>query len=165
MKLAETRYDNRETGCCARLDTSRWDHAKHAWNEKPFLKDHVREFLHVPINFGSVMSRDHRVIEEAGAYPEEPIWLSDEISPWGSDIFVATDRLVPGATMETLSGVFLTRVFEGPYRDMRKWIREMETYVRDEGGALEHLYFFYPYCPKCAHAFGKNEVVLFAKVA
>jgi len=165
MKLADTQYDNSETGCCARLDTARWDGAKHVWSDKLFLKDHIREFLHIPINFGSVISRDHQAIEGAEAYPEQPIWITDEVSPWGSDIYVATDRPVPGATMETFSGVFLTRVFEGPYRDMRKWIGEMESYVRDEGEELEHLYFFYAYCPKCAKAFGKNEVVLFAKVA
>ena len=67
--------------------------------------------------------------------------------------------------MEHLSGIFLSKVFEGPYRDVGRWIREMEGYVRDRGEALEHLYFFYAYCPKCAKVFGKNEVVLFAKVA
>lgn len=165
MKLQDTGYDNSETGCCARLDAERWDEKRHAWSEKPFLKDHIREFLHIPLNFGSVISRDHAAIEEAEAYPQEPIWLTDEVSPWGSDIYVATDRPVPGATMATLSGVFLSRVFRGPYRDVGRWISEMESYVRDEGEEVEHLYFFYAYCPKCARAFGENEVVLFAKVA
>lgn len=165
MKLAETRYDNSETGCCARLDRERWEGARHEWSDKPFLRDHIREFLHIPLNFGSVISRDHAAIEDASAYPEEPIWLTDEISPWGSDIYVATDRPVPGATMETLSGTFLSKVFEGPYRNVGKWIGAMEAYVEDQGEELEHLYFFYPYCPKCAKALGKNEVVLFARVS
>ena len=83
MKLDETDYDNAETGCCARLDAQLWDGRKLEWNDKPFVKDHVRSFLHIPLNFGSVMSRDHAAIEEAEAYSKEPIWLTDEVSPSG----------------------------------------------------------------------------------
>lgn len=164
MRLVEAAYDNSETGCCAPLDTHRWDGRKHAWFEKPFLRDHIREFLHVPLNFGSVIGRDQAVIEEAEAYPEEPIWLIDEISPWSADVYVATDRPVPGAQMEHLSGIFLSKVFEGPYREIRRWVPEMESHARDQGEEIEHIYFFYPYCPRCAKAFGKNQVVLFGKV-
>lgn len=164
MRLAETTYDNRETGCCARLDTERWDGRKHAWSEKPFLRDHVRELFHIPLDFGSVIRRDHAAIEQAEAYPEEPLWLADEVSPWGADLYVATDRVVPEAEMERLSGIFLSKVFEGRYRDMGRWMTEMESYARDEGEKVEHMYFFYPYCPRCAKAFGKNQVVLFARV-
>lgn len=164
MRLAETRYENSETGCCARLDVGLWDEGKHAWSRKPFLRDHIHEFLHVPLDFGSVISRDMSAIEEAEAYPERPFWLTDELSPWGADIYVATDRDVPGVRMEYLSGIFLSKVFEGSYRGMRRWISEMESYVRDQGETLEHLYFYYPYCPRCAKVFGANPVVLVAQV-
>lgn len=81
MKLAETNYDNKETGCCARLDEARWDNQEFVWKEKPFVKDHIREFLHVPLNFGSVMVRDHAAVEGALAYAAEPLWLVDEDPP------------------------------------------------------------------------------------
>lgn len=165
MKLAETHYDNTETGCCARLDRELWDEKRHEWTDRPFLRDQVREFLHIPLNFGSVMARDHAAIEAAEAYPEDPLWLTDEVSPWKSDVYVATDRPVGEATMANISGTFLSKVFEGPYRHMGKWMGEMEAWVREQGEEPEHLYFYYPTCPKCAKAFGKNEVVLFAKVA
>ena len=32
MKLAETKYDNRETGCCAKLDAPRWEQQERSWN-------------------------------------------------------------------------------------------------------------------------------------
>ena len=83
MKLEQTNYDNSETGCCARLDTKLWDERELEWEDKPFLKDHIRSFLHIPLNFGSVISRDHAVVQQAEAYPEEPFWLTDEVSPWG----------------------------------------------------------------------------------
>jgi hypothetical protein len=165
MKLAETNYDNSETGCCARLDRSVWDRQEFVWEDKPFLKDHIRAFLHLPLNFGSVITRDNALIEEASAYPADPLWLTDEVSPWGSDIYLAVDREVPGAKTETMSGRFLTRVFEGPYRDAGRWTHEMEAYARARGHEPERIYYFYATCPKCAKHFGRNEVVLFAKVA
>lgn len=70
MKLSQTRYDNSETGCCAKLDPASWDDKTFEWKDKRFLKDHIRSFLHVPLNFGSIISRDHAAVEEAAAYPE-----------------------------------------------------------------------------------------------
>lgn len=165
MKLAETNYDNSETGCCARLDRALWDRRELVWEDKPFVKDHIRAFAHIPLNFGSVISRDHAAIEQAAAYPEQPIWLTDEVSPWGSDIYLAVDREVPGKEIVHLSGTFLTRVFEGPFKDIGRWIAEMNAYVAEQGREPEKLYFFYATCPRCAKAFGKNEVVVFARVA
>jgi len=165
MKLAETNYDNAETGCCARLDVARWDEKEVVWEEKPFLRDHIREFLHVPLNYGSVIARDTAAIEEAEAYPEDPLWLTDEVSPWGSDIYLAIEGSVPGAEIDHLSGTFLTKVFEGPYRHVGKWTREMEDYVRRKGHEIERTYFYYATCPRCARKLGTNYVVLFAKVA
>ena len=165
MKLSETNFDNDETGCCARLDVRKWDGQSLTWKDKPFLKDHIRAFLHIPLNFGSVISRDHARIEDAGAYPADPFWLTDEVSPWGSDVYTAVDRSeLPGATIEALSGTFMTKVFEGPYRDVGKWIHEMEDHVRSRGHEVKKMYFFYATCPKCAKHYGKNHVVLFAQV-
>ena len=164
MRLAETNYNNKETGCCARLDVSRWDEQEVTWRDKPFLRDHIRAFLHIPLNFGSVITRDNAVIEDAEAYPEEPLYLTEEVSPWGSELYVAVDRDVPGATIEKLSGTFLTKVFEGPYRDLGKWTAAMEEYVRGKGHEIEKMYFYYATCPKCAKQFGENHVVLFAQV-
>ena len=164
MKLAETNYDNKETGCCARLDEARWDEQEFVWKDKPFVKDHIREFLHMPLNFGSVMARDHAAIEQAQAYAPEPLWLVDEVSPWGSEIYMATDRAVPGMQTDYLSGTFLTKVFTGPFRDIGSWITQTETYVRGKGKEVDKLYFFYATCPKCAKRFGKSQVVAFAKV-
>lgn len=165
MKLAETNYDNSETGCCARLDPSEWDGKEVTWDAKPFLRDHIREFLHIPLNYGSVISRDNAAIEEAAAYPEDPLWLTDEVSPWGSDIYLAIEGDVPGVNVETMSGTFLTKAFEGPYRDAGKWVREMEAHVDEQGRHAEKVYFYYATCPRCAKRFGENRVVLFAKVA
>jgi len=164
MRLAESSYDNAETGCCARLDVPRWDEKRVTWKDKLFLRDHIRAFLHIPLNYGSVINRDQSAIEEAEAYPAEPIWLTDEVSPWGSDVYVAVDREVAGAKIEKVSGTFLTKVFEGPYRHVGKWVEEMEEYASLKGHELRKIYFFYATCPKCAKHFGQNYVVLFGQV-
>ena len=164
MKLAETRYDNRETGCCARLDPARWDGQTLDWRGKRFLKARVRAVLHVPLNFGGVMRRVHSAVEAAAAYPDEPFWLSDECSPWGSDLYVALDRAVPGDATVTLDGTFLTKAFEGPFRNAGRWIADMKAYVETKGRTVRKIYFFYATCPKCAKHFGENRVVLFAQV-
>jgi len=164
MKLSETNYDNSLTDCCAPVDMDYWEGREWAWTEKPFLKDHIWSFLHIPLNFGAVMGRDQAVIERAEAYPETPFWLTDEVSPWGADIYVAVDRDVPDAQIERLSGTFVTRVFDGPYRDIGRWVKEMEAFVDARGQTAEKIYFFYATCPKCSKKLGKNQVVLFAKV-
>ena len=165
MELAQTRYDNSETGCCARVDVDQWDAHEFNWQDKLFLKDHVRSFLHLPLNFGTVISRNNEMIERAKAYPMDPVSLTDEVSLWGSDVFVAVDHEIPGANIVKLSGTFLTRVFEGPYRNVGKWTKEMEDYVKSKGHELKKMYYYYATCPKCAKQFGANHVVLFAQVS
>ncbi|MCL7413252.1 MAG: hypothetical protein M8353_06505 [ANME-2 cluster archaeon] len=71
---------------------------------------------------------------------------------------------IPGMKMEKLSGTFLTKVFEGPYKSIGKWTKEMESYVRTKGKELKKMYFFYTTCPKCAEFYGKNYVVILAEV-
>jgi len=66
--------------------------------------------------------------------------------------------------MTRISGTFLTKVFEGPYKNIRKWIKQMEEYVAIRNKDIEKMYFFYTTCPKCAEYYGKNYVVILAKV-
>ena len=165
MKLADTKYDNHETGCCAPLDPAVWDNQTLTWTGRSFVKDHMRALFHIPLDFAKVVGRTHAAIAKAEAYPERPFWLSDEVSPWRSDFYVAVDRDVPGVENAVLSGTYLTKVFEGPYRDMGKWIGAMREHVAAQGYQIQKLYFFYATCPKCAKRFGRNQVALFAQVA
>jgi len=66
--------------------------------------------------------------------------------------------------MDKISGTFLTKVYEGPYRNAKNWCQDMAGYVKTKGRELKKMYFFYTTCPNCAKAYGKNYVVLFAKV-
>ena len=150
--------------CCPRFDPKLWDDRVVHWDKKLFLQDRVRSFLHIPLNFGAVMKRSMGAIEAAGAIPDEMIVLSEENSLWCADVYIAIAKEVPGARMAALSGTFLAKVFEGPYRNVRNWIAEMKSYVQAKGKDLQKLYFFYTTCPKCSKKYGKNYVVILAQV-
>lgn len=150
--------------CCPAFDPQEWDEKTLIWQDKMFVRDRVRSFLHIPLNFAAVMRRNAAVIEAADAWPQKRLVLSDENSLWGADAYLEVTREIPGACMTTLSGNFLAKVFEGPYRDISKWIKEMQSYVRDSGHAIQQLFFIYTACPKCAKRRGKNYVVLLARV-
>ena len=152
------------TECCPRFNPDPWDEKQIEWKEKKFVKDRVMSLFHIPLNFGAVMTRNVELIEAADAKPEEMVVLSDENSLWGADVYISVTKDVPSVRMSTISGAFLSKVFEGPYREMRQWIDEMKQYVASEDKKLNKLYFFYTTCPKCAKKYGKNYVVLLAQI-
>ena len=148
--------------CCPRFDPKPWDEAALTWEGKRFVKDRVISFFHIPLNYGAVMTRNIAAIEAANASPENRVVLTDENSLWGADVYLEVTKDVPGANMATISGAFLSKVFEGPYRNMRTWIEAMKAFVQGKGKGLQKLYFFYTTCPKCAKKYGKNYVVILA---
>lgn len=150
--------------CCPRFDPAPWDGKVLTWERKLFAQDRVTSFLHIPLNFGAVVSRNSTAIAAAGAEVEPGMILSDENSLWGADIYIEVAREVPQARMTSLSGTFLARVFEGPYRNMRTWVEEMTVYVHAQGHQIRKLYFYYTTCPRCAKEYGMNYVVILAQV-
>jgi hypothetical protein len=152
------------TGCCPPFDPARWDEREVFWHKKPFVRDHVTSVFHVPLNMGRKVTEGMARIHAAHAEAPQPLMLSYERSPWGADIFIEVTGEVPGATMDQLTGTFLTKVFEGNFREAGLWAQQMEDYVAAKGRTLEKLYFGYTTCPRCAKAYGKNYVVLVAKV-
>jgi len=141
-----------------------WDEKEITWTEKLFVKDKVRSVLHIPLNFGQIMVRNMEKIQKAGASAKEIIVLSDEKSMWGSNVYIAVEKDFPGSDSVRISGTFLTKVFEGPYKDTGKWMREMNAFVTLKGKTAKKTYLFYTTCPKCAKVYGKNYVVILAEV-
>jgi hypothetical protein len=150
--------------CCPRFDPGPWDEKELTWKDRKFIKDRVRSFLHIPLNFGAVMVRNARLIDAAGAKSNDMVVLSDENSLWGADVYISVVREVPGATNVTISGTFLGKVFEGPYQNMHQWIEQTRSFVASRGKHLKKLYCYYTTCPKCAKKYGKNYVVILAQI-
>ena len=140
------------TGCCPRFDPTPYRDARIEWRDEPFVKEHVTSVFHVPMNMGKRMLQANARIEAAAARPDVPLMLSDESSPWGADLFIHVTKQVPGARMTALSGTYLTKVFEGPFRDAPKWAKDMHAHVAAKGETLDKLYFGYTTCPACAKA-------------
>ena len=120
--------------------------------------------FHMPLNFGPVVERMMKQAKAMGTRADEYLILADESSSFGADVYFAVGKNTPGLACGTISGVFHTKVFEGPHSDMGKWIEEMTKYVNGHGKGVMRMLFFYPLCPACAKKHGKNYVVIFAQV-
>ena len=153
-----------EKMCCPKFNPKKWDKKKIIWKDKFFVKDTVISFFHIPLNFGGVMSKNLKKIEAAKASDKETIAIEDEMSPFHSHVYISVKKPVVGCKDVKLSGTFRTKVFEGPYKNMGKWVREMKDYVKQEKEELKRIYFYYTTCPKCAKKYGKNYVVLLAEI-
>ncbi len=162
----ENKETIKPTGCCPIFDPSMWDGKEFTWNNKPFVIGRVKSFMHIPLNMGQMMTKTMEQIRTAGAAPADKdfVMLSLESSPWYSDHYLSVTKPVEGMNNTKLSGTFMTKVFEGPYQDAKKWHKEMISYVESKGRQVKKIYFYYTTCPKCAKAYGKNYVVGFAEV-
>ncbi len=157
---------NSETGCCPRFEPAGWDESEHVWQDRRFVKDNVLAVMHIPIGFGKVVARSMDKIQKADAATEKPpMFLCDEKSKWKTILYIEAAKDVPGGEMETISGTFLTKVFEGPYKDAGKWYKQMEEFVKSRDKQPQKIYAYYTTCPKCAKTYGKNYTVLVAKIA
>ena len=150
--------------CCPPFDPRSWQERWITLDGRRFVKDRVRSFLHIPLNFGAVMTRNMAAIRAAGAAAPTLLVLADENSLWGADVYLEAGKEVPGARMAAIQGTFLAQAYEGPYRDISKWIADIRERVAAKGKTLRKLYFYYTTCPACAKKYGKNYVVLFAQV-
>ncbi len=153
------------TGCCARFRPEGWENTRISFRDKPFVRAMTRSLMHVPLNMGAVFTRVMAKINAANAAdPENLIVLSRELSPWSAEHLFAVHAPVPDEEVTVLTGDFVTRVFEGPYSDARKWHAELHDISRGAGKPQGRSYFYYTTCPKCAKAYGENFVVGFAEV-
>ncbi|WP_068109524.1 hydrolase [Tropicimonas marinistellae] len=148
------------TACCPKFNPDGWDGAELHFENKPFLRAQTRSAMHIPLNIGKVFARVDAHMKDAGGWDtSNMIILSRDISPWKSEHFFSTDETVADEEMTTLTGDFVTKVFEGPYKDARHWIEEMRKIAAERGKEPKEIFFFYTTCPKCAKHYGKNYVV------
>jgi hypothetical protein len=150
--------------CCPKFDPAPWENQEIVWDNKLFVVDRIASFFHIPLNAMKKIPVLIKKLDEAGAAVEPMLMLWDENSLWGADIYTAAQKEVPPYKSVRLSGAYLTKVFEGPYKDAGKWAKEMMSFAESKGKTAEKLYFWYTTCPACAKKHGANFVVLFAKV-
>jgi len=163
--LPKQDLDKSETGCCPKFDPKPWEGQTFTFDKKLFVKAKTINLLHIPLNMGSVITKTWEKIQKAGVNSkDEFVMLSTDPSPWVGEHYFAVNKDVPDAEMACLSGTYLTKVFEGPFKEARNWVKQTQEFVKSKGKNLQNLYFYYTTCPKCAKHYGKNYVVAFAQV-
>ena len=154
----------KEFECCPPFDPIPWEDKTVVWENKKFIKDKVMTFFYMPLNFGQVMKKISKKLEQSGAEVPDYLALSEHTSKWKMDIYVAVDKEVEGAENVTLSGTFYSKVYEGPFSDTGKWCKNYDETVKTKGLSIHKEYMWYTTCPKCAKKYGKNYTVIISSI-
>jgi len=153
-----------EPVCCPKFDPIPWDNKNFEWDNKIFVKSSVFCLFYMPMNFGFTMKKLDKVISRAGADWSEGICLSDQTSKWNMDLLVGVDKPVRALENKVFTGKFYSKVYEGAFRDVGKWMTDFNRVLMGKGCSSNKIYTWYTTCPKCARKYGKNYVVMVAKI-
>ena len=114
---------------------------------------------------GSVFAKILSAIEKENAMDEYNfIVLSYYPSAWTGEHYFSVNKKISGLEMAHMTGDYLTKVFEGPYKNTPKWEKEMIAFVEKKGKRVKRTYFFYTTCPKCGKFYGKNYVIAVSEI-
>lgn len=154
--------------CCPQFDPIPWENTTHQWQDKLFIKDSMPVIFHIPMPWliTKLMTRMMKKVEDSGASPETKdfIILTYDPSPWRSEYYIYVLKEVQNAENVKISGTFISKVFDGPYQNVPKFMKETESYVSGLGSKVKKFYSFYTTCPKCAKKYGHNYIVILAEV-
>lgn len=167
MDIPNTYTSKNETGCCSVPNVEEWNEKMITLENKTFIRMYTRSFFFIPLNMGKIMTALQQTASKAGATmpPEQAMILSRDLSPWKAEQLYAVSRPIEGADNISLSGTYITKVFEGPYQDAKKWYDAMHILAKSKGNQDAKIYFFYTTCPKCAQHYGKNYTIGLAQVS
>ena len=70
--------------------------------------------------------------------------LAYDPSPWKSELHMTVTKEVPNAKNMTLTGEFFSKVFDGPYNAVPKWIKEMDKLLIDKNE--NYIGYIIPLC-------------------
>ena len=150
--------------CCPKFDPKPWDNKEFEWKNKRFVKGNVFTLFYIPMNFGSVIKKLMKKIDSVGAKCSDWMSLSNHTSKWNMDLYLAVDKEVPGTENVTLNGKFISKVYEGSYKETKDWCNDFEEYTKSKKLNIKKQYMWYTTCPKCVKKYGKNYVVIVGEV-
>ncbi len=150
--------------CCPPFNPENWDDKVIEWQDKYFVKDKVFTFLNMPIGFGKTMKRLDQKVRDANASMPDWLCLSDHTSVWNMNVYLAVDKIIPNAENVSLSGKFFSKVYQGPFSDTGKWVRDYAIKAQLKGFNIKKMFMWYTTCPKCAKKYGKNYVAIIGEV-
>lgn len=141
--------------CCPKFEIEKWDKKTFNWENKPFIKETISTVFHIPFppTIAKKITKMHELAGKAGAtIPDktEALILFRDPSAFKSEIYYMVTKNVEGANNTVISGSFVTRVFDGPYNSIPKYIKKMEEYLEERNQTAKDYYVHYAYCPECA---------------
>lgn len=157
-----------EKECCLKFNPEKWDHKKVIWKNKHFIKDSMFTIFHMPLPWvvGKKISRLYNMAMGAKVQPvkDKRLMLFYDHSAFKSELYMSVTKSVEGENNVTISGTFITKVFDGPYRNLPKFMKQMDEHLSETGKVAKKYYVHYAYCPKCAEKYGHNYMILFAEI-
>ena len=155
--------------CCPQFDGQRWDEKTLNWDNKQFVKESIPTFFHIPLPsmIGKKITKMWKLAQASGTpapNKEDVLVLFTDPTPFKSEIYLSVTGHILGANNVTLSGTFMSKVFDGPYNAIPKFMKQMNQYLATQGKKAKKYYVHYAYCPKCAKKYGHNHMILFAEV-
>ena len=109
--------DKEQQPCCPKFNVAKWDGKVHHREKKPFIKESMRTFFHMPwpATIGKKIETMRKAIQEQRAYSgenEDYLVLFHDPSAFTSEIFLTIDKKVEGFENVEISGTFESKVFE-----------------------------------------------------
>lgn len=155
--------------CCPQFNVEKWDKKTFNWSNKQFIKESIPTLFHIPFPpmIGKKITKMWKLAEGIQATDqnkEDTLVLFTDPSPFKSEIYLSVTKNIPNANNISISGAFVSRVFDGSYNAIPKLIKQMNEYLGEIGKKARNYYVHYAYCPKCAKKFGHNYMILFAEV-
>jgi len=150
--------------CCPKFNPTPWDNKVLNWKDKKFIKGKVFTFFFIPINFGQVITKLMNLVENTKGANTDNLCLSEHTSNWNMDLYLAVNKEIPNANNVKLSGKFLSKVYEGDFKDTSIWCKDFEKLAKDKKYRIKKWFMWYTTCPKCAKKYGRNYTVIIGQV-
>jgi len=155
--------------CCPKFHPEKWNEKTFDWDHKKFIKATVPTFFHIPLPpmIGKRITKMMKLAEDSKNLTnnkEDILVLFTDPHAFMSEIYLSVTDTVPKANNTTLSGTFISKVFDGAYNDIPKFIKQMDAYLQKRKVKAQKFYVHYAYCPKCVKEAGHNYMVLFAQL-
>ena len=134
-----------------------------------FIKETMPTLFHIPFPpmIGSKITKMWKLAENSKANldnKDDILILFTDPTAFKSEIYLSVKDNIPKANNVTLSGTFISKVFDGDYNAVPKFIKQMDQYLNTINKKAKKYYIHYAYCPKCAKKFGYNYMIFFAEI-
>lgn len=155
--------------CCPKFSPEKWDEKTHNWDNKHFIKETIPTLFHMPFPpmIGKKITKMWRLAEESKTAPpnsEDVLVLFYDPNAFRSELYLSVNSNTPKADNVKISGTFISKVFDGPYNAIPKFLKEMDEFLAKKDKKSKKYYVHYAYCPKCAKEHKHNYMIIFAQV-